>query len=63
MQANLKLSKDFISDQERVAGLVWHDEVYIGVRWTWLALPASVLILAIVLLVATIWLSRVQKKG
>ena len=63
LQADPTLPKDFISDQERVAGLVWLDQIHVGVRWAWLALPASLLVLVAVLLVTTIWLSRVEKVG
>ena len=63
VQANSTLSKDFVSDEERVSGLVWHDAIHVGVRWAWLALPISALVLVVVLLIATVWLSRAECVG
>ncbi|KAH6615363.1 hypothetical protein C7974DRAFT_417541 [Boeremia exigua] len=57
------LPPDFISERHRVAGSVWRDTIHVRVRWIWLALPASLLVLTIILLIATICLSRAEKVG
>jgi len=62
-QADPALPKGFVAEEERVAGQVWHDAIYVGVRWAWLALPAIVLVLVVILLCTTIRLSRTEKVG
>ncbi|KAJ8115342.1 hypothetical protein OPT61_g2996 [Boeremia exigua] len=57
------LPQDFVAEQQRVPGSVWRDQIHVSVRWAWLALPASLLLLTIILLVTTIWLSRVHRVG
>jgi hypothetical protein len=58
-----RLPKDYISPNERFAGVVLVDRIHVGVRWEWLALPGLLLILTFILLVATIVQSRGQKVG
>jgi hypothetical protein len=63
MEAQPNLPRDFVSEDEQVAGIVWRDTLHVGVQWSWLALPATLLVLGILLLVATIWSSHNQKVG
>ncbi|KAJ4990045.1 hypothetical protein SVAN01_04508 [Stagonosporopsis vannaccii] len=62
-EADSTLPQNFVSEKQRVAGSVWRERIHVRVQWAWLALPASLLALTTVLLIATIWLSRVEKVG
>lgn len=47
----------------RVFGISYREETYIRVSWPWLIIPGVVVLMSIVLLVASIVLSRGDKQG
>ncbi len=47
----------------QVFGTSYHEEIYIHVSWPWLILPGVVVLMSVVLLVASIVLSRGDKHG
>ncbi|OAL47212.1 hypothetical protein IQ07DRAFT_573045 [Pyrenochaeta sp. DS3sAY3a] len=47
----------------RMSGISYREETYIKVTWPWLILPGVVVLMSIVLLIASIVLSRGEKQG